>query len=241
MSQQSIPIAKHPPVRVIAITGCDGSGKSTLADSLVSNLSSQEPAELIYLGQSSGRIGEWISALPIIGAPFGRYLLKKADRVHDRPSTPPGNITALVIYLLSCWRAYKFRKMLAKSKQGQLLITDRYPQDEVAGFRFDGPQLAKTTGGNWWVSALRGRERRLYQWMASYPPLLLIRLDIDAEIAHARKPDHKLSALREKVAVIPHLTFNGAHILDLNGQEPADKILEDSLNAIRAALSSPQA
>ncbi|MBJ3815717.1 hypothetical protein F9C28_12460 [Shimwellia pseudoproteus] len=237
MSQQISPIANHPPVRVIAITGCDGSGKSTLATSLVNHLAPQQPVEMIYLGQSSGRIGEWISELPIIGAPFGRYLLKKADNVNERPSTPPGAVTALVIYLLSCWRAYKFRKMLARSKQGRILITDRYPQAEVPGFRFDGPQLAKTSGGSWWVQALRRREQKLYQWMASYPPLLLIRLDIDAETAHARKPDHKLSALREKVAVIPTLTFNGAHILNLDGREPADTILNESLNAIRASLA----
>ena len=237
MSQQISPTANHPPVRVIAITGCDGSGKSTLATSLVNHLSPQLPAELIYLGQSSGRIGEWISSLPLIGAPFGRYLLKKADNVHERPSTPPGAVTALVIYLLSCWRAWKFRKMLTRSQQGRLLITDRYPQAEVAGFRFDGAQLAKTSGGNWWVKALRRREQKLYQWMASYPPLLLIRLDIDAQTAHARKPDHKLSALQEKVAVIPTLTFNGARILDLDGREPADKILSESLRAIQASLA----
>ncbi|MGE6473051.1 hypothetical protein ACQKDM_26000, partial [Serratia proteamaculans] len=47
MSQKTIPIANHPPVRVIAITGCDGSGKSTLAASLVNHLSSQEPTELL--------------------------------------------------------------------------------------------------------------------------------------------------------------------------------------------------
>ncbi|MBW6087475.1 hypothetical protein HTS61_15560 [Escherichia coli] len=75
--------------------------------------------------------------------------------MHEKPSTPPGNITALVIYLLSCWRAYKFRKMLCKSQQGYLLITDRYPQVEVPGFRFDGPQLAKTTGGNGWIKNVK--------------------------------------------------------------------------------------
>lgn len=127
--------------------------------------------------------------------------------------------------------------MLTRSQQGRLLITDRYPQAEVAGFRFDGAQLAKTSGGNWWVQALRRREQKLYQWMASYPPLLLIRLDIDAQTAHARKPDHKLSALQEKVAVIPTLTFNGARILDLDGREPADKILSESLRAIQASLA----
>ncbi|MBH1930421.1 hypothetical protein [Serratia rubidaea] len=238
MSQQIIPDAHHSTVRVIAITGCDGSGKSTLAASLVNALSAQEPAELLYLGQSSGRIGEWISSLPIIGAPFGRYLLAKSERVHERPSTPPDNATALVIFLLSYWRCYKFRRMLKKSRRGKVLITDRYPQAEVAGFRFDGPQLAKTVGGNRWVRGLRKREQRLYQWMASYQPLLLIRLDIDEHTAYSRKPDHSLSALREKIAVIPHLTFNGANILDLNGRDPESKILDESLRAVRISLAT---
>lgn len=241
MSQQIRPGSNHPCVRVIAITGCDGSGKSTLAANLVNYLSAQQPTELIYLGQSSGRIGEWISTLPIIGVPFGRYLLAKSERVHERPKTPPDNATALVIALLSYWRAYKFRRMLAKSRRGTLLVTDRYPQAEVAGFRFDGPQLAKTVGGNRWLGWLRRREQNLYQWMASYPPLLLIRLDIDEQTAYLRKPDHPLSALREKIAIIPHLTFNGARILDLDGREPANKILDESLRAIKTSLRTSDA
>ncbi|RJT45095.1 hypothetical protein [Rahnella woolbedingensis] len=237
MNLQTPPTINHSPLRVIAITGCDGSGKSTLATNLVNHLSSQGATELIYLGQSSGRIGEWFCNLPFIGVPFGRYLLSKSARVHDQPSTPQGNVTTLVIYLLSCWRAVKFRRMLVKCKKGTLLITDRYPQAEVAGFRFDGPQLAKSQGGNYWVRMLRNREQKLYRWMASFPPVLLIRLDIDAETAHSRKPDHAISALREKISVIPHLTFNGAHILDLDGRRPAGQILDESLSAIRSSLS----
>ncbi|EFN8420533.1 dTMP kinase [Escherichia coli] len=237
MNQRNMSIINSTPVRVIAIVGCDGSGKSTLTASLVNELAARMPTEHIYLGQSSGRIGEWISQLPVIGAPCGRYLRSKAAHVHEKPSTPPGNITALVIYLLSCWRAYKFRKMLCKSQQGFLLITDRYPQVEVPGFRFDGPQLAKTTGGNGWIKMLRQRELKLYQWMASYLPVLLIRLGIDEQTAFARKPDHQLAALQEKIAVTPQLTFNGAKILELDGRHPADEILQASLRAIHAALS----
>ncbi|RZM93848.1 hypothetical protein CRG95_15070 [Escherichia sp. E4208] len=237
MNQRNMSIINSMPVRVIAIVGCDGSGKSTLTASLVNELAAIMPTEQIYLGQSSGRIGEWISQFPIIGAPFGRYLRGKAAHVHEKPSTPPGNITALVIYLLSCWRAYKFRKMLRKSQQGFLLITDRYPQVEVPGFRFDGPQLAKTEGGNGWVKMLRQRELKLYQWMASYLPVLLIRLGIDEQTAFSRKPDHQLAALQEKIAVTPQLTFNGARILELDGRQPADEILQASLRAIHAALS----
>ncbi|MDU7285972.1 MAG: hypothetical protein E7L37_18620, partial [Escherichia coli] len=53
----------------------------------------------------------------------------------------------------------------------------------------------------------------------------------------ARKPDHQLAALQEKIAVTPQLTFNGARILELDGRQPADEILQASLRAIHAALS----
>lgn len=236
MNQYTIPTINPPFARVIAIVGCDGSGKSTLAASLTSRLGSQLPTKQLYLGQSSGRIGEWIEHLPLVGTILGRYLRTKAAGVHQRPSAPPGNITALVIFLLSCWRAYKFRNMLIQSRQGTLFIVDRYPQAEVPGFRFDGPQLAKTTGGNRWVRLLKAREHQLYQWMASWRPLLLIRLDIDEETAFSRKPDHPISVLHEKIAVTPHLTFNGAPILELNGRESADKILTESLRSIQTSL-----
>jgi thymidylate kinase len=228
-------------LRVIALTGCDGSGKSTLAAELVAHLRKQGPTEPLYLGQSSGRIGEWIHALPVIGAPLGRYLMRKSERVHDRPSAPPGNVTALAIYLLSRWRAHKFRRMLAMCRRGVLVVTDRYPQAEMPGFLFDGPQLAKTNGGNWWIRRLRDHERKLYEWMAASVPLLVIRLNVDAETAHARKPDHKLAALREKIAAWPHLRFNGARILDLDAREEANTILDASLHAARAALQLVQA
>jgi len=226
---------------VIALTGSDGSGKSTLQANLVAHLREHGPTEALYLGQSSGRIGEWIATLPIIGKSFNRYLLSKSDKVHDRPSAPPGNMTALAIYLLSRWRAHKFGRMLAMASRGVLVVTDRYPQAEKAGFSFDGPQLAKTEGGNWWVRRLRVSERRLYDWMAASVPMLVIRLNVDAETAHARKPDHKLSSLREKAAGFPLLRFNGASILDLDARDEAASVLKDSLSAIHAALNATPA
>ena len=224
------------PLPVIALTGSDGSGKSTLAASLVARLRMLAPVEQLYLGQSSGKIGDWIGTLPVIGKRFKAYLVRKSDKVHDQPGKPPGNVTALAIYLLSRWRAYKFRRLLAMARRGTLVVTDRFPQAEKPGFSIDGPQLAKTEGGNWWVRMLRQREHRLYEWMATHVPLLVIRLNVDVETAHARKPDHKISSLREKIAAIPHLHFNGAAILDLDGRDAADHVLESSMRAVTAAL-----
>ncbi|MCX7190327.1 MAG: hypothetical protein NTU92_08155 [Methylotenera sp.] len=222
---------------VIAVVGCDGSGKSTLTADLINHLAQHRQVEWLYLGQSSGNIGEWIKNLPIIGASFGRYLARKAERAHNNneETSSPDTLTALVIFLLSLWRAHKFRRMLKLSRLGVLVIADRYPQAEVSGFYFDGQGLNSANAQSWLARKLLRQEMWLYQWMASHIPTLLIRLNIDAETAHARKPDHKLAMLRDKVRVIPTLHFNGAPILDLNGRDPYPQVLDAALAAIDTA------
>src|SRR3546814_16894261 len=127
----------------------------------------------------------------LIGPAFGRYLLRKAERAHakDSKTAAPDMPTAIVIHLLSRWRRHKFRRMLALNRRGVVVITDRYPQAEVPGFYFDGPGLTVTAASKGLVRWLATRELRLYQRMASQVPALLIRLNIDADTAHARKPD----------------------------------------------------
>lgn len=84
---------------------------------------------------------------------------------------------------------------------------------------------------------LRQRELKLYQWMASYLPVLLIRLGIDEQTAFARKPDHQLAALQEKNRRYAATDIQWRGISELDGRQPADEILQASLRAIHAALS----
>ena len=223
-----------PIKNIIAVVGCDGSGKSTLTADLIDQLSKKRPVQWLYLGQSSGNIADWIRSLPLVGAPFGRYLVRKAERAHSKEASAPDTLTAVVIFLLSLWRVHKFRRMLKLARRGILVITDRYPQAEVPGFYFDGTGLSSANAKSWLARQLLKQETRLYQWMASHIPTLLIRLNIDAETAHTRKPDHKLAMLRDKVRVIPTLHFNNAPILDLNGRDPYPQVLNAALTAIHA-------
>jgi hypothetical protein len=108
---------------------------------LLSQLDLGVPVQWLYLGQSSGNIARWIKGLPLIGPPIGRYLVRKADKADDKKSNAPDTATTLVIYVLSQWRAHKFRRMLKLGRCGAVVITDRYPQAEVPGFHFDGPGL----------------------------------------------------------------------------------------------------
>jgi uncharacterized membrane protein YeaQ/YmgE (transglycosylase-associated protein family) len=228
----------EPLSGIIAVVGCDGSGKSTLTSDLLAHFQNEGPCERVYLGQSSGNIATWIKGLPVIGAPVARYLARKAERTHTRKTAAPDLPTALVIYLLSQWRAHKFRRMLQLARSGVTVITDRYPQAEVPGFHFDGPGLVGAHAGGWLVRRLGAREQNLYQWMAHHVPALVIRLNIDADTAHSRKPDHKLSTLQSKAAMIPTLNFHGALVLDLDGRDPYPDVLNAAMEASRAALTS---
>ena len=225
--------------RVIAVTGCDGAGKSTLSEDISDHLNASGPTQWLYLGQSSGNIAQSIRSLPLIGPPIGRYLVRKANRAHSDKATGPDTITTLVIFILSHWRAHKFKRMLRLSRQGITVVTDRYPQAEVPGFYFDGAGLGAVNVDTWLGRQLAAREQRLYEWMASHIPALVIRLNIDADTAHVRKPDHKLSMLRDKVAIIPSLHFNGARILDLDGRDPYEQVLDDAIKAVDNAIKTP--
>ena len=216
---------------VIAVIGCDGSGKSTLSADLILELQKQHPVQLVYLGQSSGKIGDWIGELPLIGPRFQRYLVTKAAKSDENKKSEPEGVTALVIYLLSKWRLHKFKKMLKLNRRNILVLTDRYPQAEVNGFNVDGAGLNSTLSKTWFSKKLAEREQKMYQWMANHIPALLIRLNIDAKTAHARKPDHKMTRLEAKIAIIPNLTFNNATILDLDSRKPYDVMLNSALEA----------
>ena len=125
------------------------------------------------------------------------------------------------------------------NRRGAIVITDRYPQAEVPSFYFDGPGLGSKKIDSWLGRMLTAREQKLYEWMASHVPALVIRINIDADTAFARKPDHSLSMLRDKITVIPTLHFNHARIHDLNGTDPYEQVLDSALKAINTTLNIP--
>lgn len=235
------PAAPAPFAGVVAVIGCDGSGKSTLTTDLAAKLGGKAPTERRYLGLISGEIGDKIKQLPIIGVKFEHYLAAKAQRAQDMRQKLPNTGTALVMYMLSLWRTHKLRKILALSQRGVVVITDRYPQAEIPGFHFDGPGLLATRSDSWLVHKLAAREQKLYQWMADQVPCLVIRLNVDVETALGRKPDHNATELRDKIAVVPKLHYNGARIVDLDAHAPYAQVLDAALQAVRTCLNTPSA
>ena len=221
-------------VGVFAIVGCDGTGKSTLAADLITKLRDKGPVVQRYLGLVSGETGEKIKNLPFIGVRLERNLASKATRAQDMKKKLPGTSTAIIMYILSIWRAFKLQRVMRLSRNDVQIIADRYPQAEIPGFHYDGPGLTVNRGDNWLVRKLAARELKMYAWMAEQKPALVIRLNIDADTAYARKPDHDIAELRDKISVITRLNFNGARIQDIDATIPYPRVLEQALQAINA-------
>lgn len=238
MIQSALPcdVYSHAMPGVIAVIGCDGTGKSTLTADLLARLGTKHRIVRRYLGLVSGETGNKIKRLPWIGVRLERYLAAKARRAQDMRKKLPGVPTAIVMYLLSHYRAWQLRRVARLAQSGVLVITDRFPQAEIPGFNYDGPGIDARRSNNRFVRWLAAREQALYERMSEYRPALVIRLNIDADTAHARKPDHSLSELRDKSQIMPRLRFNGARILDLDSRAPYPQVLGAALVAIDNAV-----
>ena len=205
--------------RLIAIVSSDGSGKSTVGEALLGWMCGQAPTKLCHLGKGTGNIGRSIGRWPLLGRSFNRKRNAKADKAKDPAG--PSLATGIVIYLFS---------MLRHREAGFAILTDRFPQTEIPG-PMDGLGLANAQGPvlRWLVR----RERSHYDRLVGHRPDLVLRLTVDLDTALARKPDHRPSSLRTKIADLARLEFGGARIVDIDATEPQDRVLASSKATIR--------
>ncbi|WBO21035.1 nucleoside/nucleotide kinase family protein [Sphingomonas abietis] len=225
-----------PMAPLVAFVGCDGSGKSTLTTDLFKAVSDVQPTAVSYLGLGSGAIGERIKRLPIIGRHVERRLARKAAQTRTRGEKIPGLFTALVVYMFSLARLRRFNQMLKLRRAGVVILTDRYPQIEYPGF-YDGPGLSAASPRSRLVFALARQERRLYEYMTSFRPDVVVRLDVDVDTALARKPDHRADLLRKKVEVTPLLRFAGAPIVDLDATLPYTVVYRQAAQILGSTIA----
>ncbi len=235
------PVLRQHPCKdmsqLIAFVGCDGTGKSTLSQDVLQSIATDRAAAICYLGLGSGNLGNRIKRWPLIGPAVERRLSRKAAQTRSKDEKIPGILTALVVYGFSILRLRRFRKMLALREAGVTVLTDRYPQVEVFGF-YDGPGLSAARSDSWAVSTLARKEREMYEWMASFHPDVVVRLNIDPETAHARKPDHDYALLARKVDATARLSFGGAPIVDIDSTQPYAKVREAVSQVVCSALQA---
>lgn len=209
----------NPPI--IAIIGCDGSGKSTISERLIVFINQYGPAVKVHLGKQAGNVERQLVKLPLLGKKLGKTIDRKKVRV---AKSKIGVVSALVMMIFVLRRLFRFRRMLRLRKQGLIILADRYPQMQIPG-AYDGVLLPEHIPGKPFINWMAGREHQAFRWMTSYKPDLVLKLNVDIDVACARKPDHRRESLEKKVAVTSKLNFPDSETVDIDVNQPLDHVL----------------
>jgi hypothetical protein len=219
---------------VVAVVGVDGSGKTTAVAAIRAWLGGEIDVVPVYFGTGAGRPSLLLRPLKLM-VPLMRHILKTKPKgashgnVSDRPPGP------LYSILMMGWATIvareKRNKLLAARRgadRGLVVITDRYPQDEIVGFN-DGPLLTRLSRVPHW---LRRFEAACYALARRLPPDLVIKLDVLTETAARREPDMDPALISERIADLRRLTFAGASVIRVDAEQP----LVDVLRAIKREI-----
>jgi thymidylate kinase len=219
---------------IVAIVGVDGSGKSTSVATMRAWLGSKIDVVPIYFGTGDGRpsllLWPFKLALPLMIRVFKN---KPKVTSHGKMSGHAAGLfySVLMIFWAMAVALDKRKKLTAAlrgTNRGLIVITDRYPQDQILRFN-DGPLLTRLTiVPNW----LRRIEAAVYARARRFLPDLVIKLTVTPETAAKREPSMDAAIIRERVAALQHLEFPGARVVCVDAEQP----LPDVIRAVKREI-----
>lgn len=243
---------------LVAFIGSDGSGKSTVVEAVTSQLARKVDVLRVYMGSGDGPVSLLRSPL----RPLARAVDRMRGPDHGDPPRPesterdPGEhdsreiessdrdptrrdpapiLVGRVLWALTLAREKRQRLETAwrARNRGLIVITDRFPQAQIAGFN-DGPLLRKRaeTGGSL-LRRAAAIEEKTYLLARRQPPDLVVRLRITPEIAVARKPEMSKSEVARRDAAIGSMTWpEETRVIDVDASQPLEDVLREVLVAI---------
>ena len=220
--------------RVVAVIGVDGSGKSTVVAAIRAWLSQEIDVVPIYFGTGAGRpslvLWPFKLMVPLITL-FIRTKPKGAShgKISDRP---PGLLYSALLMVWATVVAIEKRIKLSAAHRGAnrglVVLTDRYPQNEIHDFN-EGLMMARLTRVPLW---LRRFEATAYSLAHRVPPDLVIKLVVTPETAARREPDMDPAVIRTRIAQVPRLAFPGARVVSID----AEQSLTDVIRAVKREI-----
>jgi len=158
----------------------------------------------------------------------------------ERAARRSGPVRSLGLVLWALTLAVEKRRKLRASwrarSRGMIVLTDRYPQAQLAGFN-DGPLLAHlATHRNVVLRALARFEAAPYNWAARHPPDVIVKLTVTRETATRRKPETGAHEVQRRIAAISTLAFPGATVVQIDADRPLEQVLRDVEGAVWSHL-----
>lgn len=121
----------------------------------------------------------------------------------------------------------KLRRSWRARNRGLLVVTDRYPQDQVEGFN-DGPLLSHwREHRNPLLRRLAAWERTPYRWARDLPPDLVIKLEVDPRVAFERKAQDgmELAEVARRVDAVASLRYAPERTVVVDVNRPLSEVL----------------
>jgi hypothetical protein len=212
---------------VVAVIGIDGSGKSTIVTTVRAWLGQEIDVVPIYFGTGGGRPSLLLWPFKLLVPLITLFLKTKPKgashgKISDRP---PGLLYSLLLTVWATVVAIEKRSKLSAAHRGAsrglLVLTDRYPQNEIPGFN-EGPLMSRLTSVPLW---LRRFEARAYSLAHRLPPDLVIKLIVTPETAARREPDMDPAVMRTRIAAVPRLAFPGARVVCIDAEQPLAEVM----------------
>jgi hypothetical protein len=211
----------------VAVIGIDGSGKSTIVTTVRAWLGQEIDVVPIYFGTGGGRPSLLLWPFKLLVPLITLFLKTKPKgashgKISDRP---PGLLYSLLLTVWATVVAIEKRSKLSAAHRGAsrglLVLTDRYPQNEIPGFN-EGPLMSRLTSVPLW---LRRFEARAYSLAHRLPPDLVIKLIVTPETAARREPDMDPAVMRTRIAAVPRLAFPGARVVCIDAEQPLAEVM----------------
>ncbi len=212
---------------VVAVLGVDGSGKSTLVRGLRTWLGQEVDVLPLYFGTGDGRPSWFLLPLKLL-VPLVSLVLRRKPQGSSHGTVtgaPPGLAYSLLLGIwatvLAVEKRMKLRAAHRAASRGMVVITDRFPQNEILDFN-DGPLLPRLAHVPGW---LRTFEASAYALARQLPPDLVIKLVASPELIASREPTMDPGVIRARTAAVGRLTFGTTSIAAIPASQPAADVL----------------
>jgi hypothetical protein len=217
---------------VIALVGVDGSGKSTAMATIRGWLGPEIDVVKAYFGTGDGAPSLLLAPFKAAAGLVARFVKTKPKgashgRISDKPPGPLySTLFAIWAVAVALDKRHKLILIQRAARRGFIVVTDRYPQNEIENFN-DGPLLHRLP---WAPAWLRRFEQSIYMSAHRAPPDLVIKLHVGPETVARREPEMSPLLIDERIACLERLRFPGAKIVSIDARAP--------LEAVSCALKS---
>lgn len=193
---------------VVAILGCDGAGKSTTLSYIKKEFNKKLDVVSIYFGSGDGSSSFLRKPMKLVAKKVGgkgvghavekEYEEKKKVSLKSRLYSVAKVLWAIT---LANEKKTKQRQMVKARNNGLLVLTDRYPQNNMPGAS-DGPLLSRYQNGHGFMKRISYWEQKIYASFSLNVPDLAIKLMVPTEVAIARKPEMTVEEIENKKRIV---------------------------------------